>query len=357
MPFGAKEAKLASFALSASLCLLCLPSLLLSQPSERVAELSLAQASGSVSSNADSARRRAIEPIETPAPSSTGAAATGLRVEDGDSNPELVIGGGDLLEVKVYGVSELSDSVRVSSKGYVSLALIGDLKVGGLTTHQAETLIQGRLLDGGYLKDPHVSVFIKEYTTQGISVMGEVSHPGVYPLLGSHRLFDAISAAGGTTSRAGRAISITHRDRPQDPQMIIMNGDLAKSGDNNLEVRPGDTVIVSKAGVVYVVGDVARPGGFVMENNESLTVMQSIALAQGTNSSAALNSAKLIRKTPNALQEIPVPLKRVLEGKAPDITMQGEDVLFVPASAGKNVVRRSAEAVLQIATGVAVYRR
>ena len=176
-------------------------------------------------------------------------------------------------------------------------------------------------------------------------------------LIGAHRLFDAISFAGGVTSRAGRVVSITHREKPDQPQLVALSNDPAKAAAANVEIFPGDTIMVSKAGVVYVVGDVARPGGFVMDNNESLTVLQAIALAQGQNPSASLNNAKLIRKSPLGLQEIPVPLKKILESKADDIAMQGEDILFIPTSASKSAMRRSLEAAVQMATGVAIYRR
>ena len=270
----------------------------------------------------------------------------------------LKIGGGDLLEVKVYGVPELTDSVRVSARGDVSLPLVGSVHLDGLTSEQGEKLIEQKLKDGGYLRDPHVSIFVKEYVTQGISVMGEVAKPGIYPLLGTRRLFDALSNAGGTTAKAGKVISITHRENPEHPQLVSMSNDPAKSSETNVEILPGDTIVVSKAGVIYVVGEVTKPGGFVMENNESLSVLQAIALAEGLGHNYSLKGVKIIRKTPEGLKDVPVPLKDMMEGKGgQDIALQSEDVLFIPASAGKNAARRTLEAVVQMATGMAVYRR
>jgi polysaccharide export outer membrane protein len=129
------------------------------------------------------------------------------KPEANSSSRTLRIGGGDLLEIKVFGVPELTDSVRVSGRGDVSLPLIGTIHLDGLTSEQSEKLIEQKLKDGGFLRDPHVSIFVKEYVTQGISVMGEVSRPGVYPLLGARRLFDALSSAGGTTPKAGKIVS------------------------------------------------------------------------------------------------------------------------------------------------------
>lgn len=275
----------------------------------------------------------------------------------GQPSRNLRIGAGDLVDIKVYGVPELTDSVRVSGAGEVSLPLIGAVKIDGLTSDQAEKAIEKKLLDGGFLKDPHVTVFVKEYVTQGISVMGEVQHPGIYPLMGARRLFDALSAAGGTTPRAGKLVTITHRERPEKPQTVSLASDAENSPASNVEIFPGDTIVVARAGVVYVVGEVIRPSGFVMDNNENLTVLQAIALAQGLGRTASLNGAKLIRKRSGQREEIPIPLRAILEGKSPDLALQGDDIVFVPNSAAKGAARRTLDAIVQIATGTAIYAR
>jgi polysaccharide export outer membrane protein len=139
---------------------------------------------------------------------------------------------------------------------------------------------------------------------------------------------------------------------------VNLSNDPTKSAESNIEILPGDTIMVSKAGVVYVVGEVNKPGGFVMENNERLSVLQAIALAEGLGKSYSAKGVKIIRKTPEGLKDVPVPLKEMMEGKGTnDIALQSEDVLFVPASAGKNAARRTFEAIVQTATGLAVYRR
>src|SRR6266852_3048940 len=185
--------------------------------------------------------------------------------------------------------------------------------------------------------------------------MGEVQHPGVYPILGARRLFDVISLAGGTGPKAGRVVSISHRDHPESPRSVMLSNDAMESARSNIEVFPGDTVVVSRAGVVYVVGDVGKPSGVAMDNGTDMTVLQAIAMAQGTNPTAKLNNAKLIRKTPNGPQETPLPLKDMLANKAPDIRLQAEDIIFVPNSVAKSATRRSLEAAIQMATGLAVY--
>jgi polysaccharide export outer membrane protein len=271
------------------------------------------------------------------------------------ASPDLLrIGAGDLIEVAVFGAPDFDRQVRVSSSGEITLPLVGAVRVAGITTAEAEKLLEKKLVEGGYFNDPHVSVFEKEYQTQGISVLGEVQKPGIYPMLGSHKLFDVISAAGGTTPKAGNQVTITRRDRSQPPQNLTLAGNGSDSTHNNPDVMPGDTVVVQKAGVVYVVGDVHMPGGFIMDKPE-LTVLQALAMAQGANPTAKLDAAKLIRKNGNGRQEVPIALKKILASKSPDVSLQADDILFVPNSAAKSVMRRGLEAIVQAATGVAIY--
>src|SRR5713226_9904537 len=281
---------------------------------------------------------------------------TPVAASNTGSSPNLLIGAGDLLEVSLYGMPDFKTDVRVNSDGEISLPMLGTVAVSGLSVEQAETLIGRKLRQKGLFNDPHVTVFEKEYVTQGISVLGEVQKAGIYPLLGSRRLYDAISAAGGTTPKAGRYVLITRRNDPQRPVRVPLSTGAPESMENNVTVEPGDTIVVSKAGVVYVVGDVHQPGGFVMENGNDITVLRAIALAQGTNPNAALNAARLIRKTPEGPKDVPLQLKKILAAKAPDPQLQADDVVFVPGSAGKSAAKRGAEAILQMATGVAIWR-
>ena len=271
----------------------------------------------------------------------------------GDPSFEILIGPGDLIEVSVYGASDYIKDVRVRSTGEITLPMAGTLKVGGLTPAQAEALIAKRLIDGDFFNDPRVSVIEKETVTQGISILGEVQKPGVYPLPGPRKLFDAISAAGGTTPRAGNTVSITHRTDSQQPEIVTLSYGKSYS-QSNVHVYPGDTVVVSKAGVVYVVGDVRLPGGFVMENSH-ITILQAYAMAQGANSTAALDRAQLIRKSGSGDQVIS--LKKILAAKAPDMNLQPDDIVFVPTSGAKVAGRRTLDAIVQTATGMAVYAR
>lgn len=272
------------------------------------------------------------------------------------SSPELLIGAGDLLEVSLYGAPDFKTDVRVNSAGEISLPMLGTVAVGQLSVEHAEKVIERKLSEKGLYNDPHVTVFEKEYATQGISVLGEVQKPGIYPLLGARNLYDAISVAGGTTPKAGNYVLVSHRNDPEHSVRVPLATGTPESVKDNVTIEPGDTIVVSKAGIVYVVGDVRQPGGFVMENGKGITVLQAIALAQGIGPNASLNSAKLVRKTPEGPKEEPLALKKILAAKAPDPELQADDIVFVPDSAAKSGFKRGAEAALQAATGIAIWR-
>jgi polysaccharide biosynthesis/export protein len=266
----------------------------------------------------------------------------------------LLIGPGDLLKISISGAPEADQEVRVGGDGNVGLNFIGTVHLSGLSIEQAETMISRKLAAGGFYTDPQVAVFEKEYATQGVSVLGEVFRPGVYPVLGSRRLFDVLSLAGGTTEKAGTVITITHRNKPDEPMSINRSGDPATWAQDNVEIFPGDTVVVGKAGVVYVVGEVHKAGGYTMQNGR-MTVLQAISLAEGTNPNAAVNRAVLIRNTPTGREQIRLGLKNILAAKAPDIPVQADDILFVPNSNAKNAGKRGLESALQALIGIAVY--
>jgi polysaccharide export outer membrane protein len=265
------------------------------------------------------------------------------------------IGAGDLVEMSIFDTPELSGKLRVSNTGDVILPLVGTLHLQGLKAGEAQTLIREKFISGGFLKDPQVTVFISEYATQNVSVVGEVHKPGIYPAFGTHRLLDYLSLAEGLTPLAGTAIVITHSGQPDQPQRVKMTAGAAPQPKNNPEILPGDTIFVERTGLVYVVGDVARPGGFPMDHDGQLTILQAVALAQGTNSTAAKGSAKLIRTTPQGRQELPINLKKILTAKATDLPLQDNDILFVPSSVAKNTWK-SIEAALPAAAGASIYR-
>jgi polysaccharide biosynthesis/export protein len=275
-----------------------------------------------------------------------------------DPAPALRISAGDLLAVDVFDTPELSAKLRVSEKGDIDLPVAGTAHVGGLTAEEAASTIERLLGDDNILKHPHVEVFIQEYATQGVAVLGEVKNPGVYPQLGSHSLLDFIAVAGGITPTAGKAVTITRKNDPDNPVIVQLesNGpDVAKQA--GMSILPGDTIIVSRSGIVYVIGDLGKPGGFLIDTNQHLTALQAVALAQGANKDSALNGSRLIRKTPNGPPlESRVELGKILAGKQRDISLEDGDILFVPTSKSKTIAFQGISSTISLISGIAIYR-
>jgi polysaccharide export outer membrane protein len=265
------------------------------------------------------------------------------------------IGAGDLLEVSVFDTPELSGKLRVSNTGDVSFPLIGMLHLQNATAEQAQNLVRQKLIDGSFVINPQVTIFVAEYATQGVSIVGEVHKPGVYPAFGEHHLLDYLSLAEGLTLLAGTNITITHVGHSNDPLHVKVTGGASPTPENNPLILPGDTIFVERTGLVYVIGDVARPGGFPMDHNEQITILQALALAQGTNYTAAKGATRLIRTTPQGRIEIPVDLKKIMAFKATDLAMQDNDILIIPSSATKNVLKGIGTAMPAVA-GAAIYR-
>jgi len=269
------------------------------------------------------------------------------------ANSNVKLGIGDLIEISVFGVPDLSTKTRISGSGDLYLPLIDYVHVANLTTDEAQELIQKRLEDGGFVRGPHVSIFVDESASQAVTIVGEVSRPGAYPAIGDRRLFDLISAAGGLTEKAGRNLTIEHRGDPGRKVELQLSSNLAEDTQNNVDVFPGDTIIVSRAGIVYVVGDVNRPSGFLIEDS-ALSVLKALALAGGSTRTSALSKTRILRQTPNGVQEIPVNLKKVLYAKAPDMALVKGDVLFIPGSAAKAAAYRTADAAMSLSTTLAI---
>ena len=303
----------------------------------------------------------AAEPLSQPAVNpqapQTNTSNPSIKLDDTKPNtdsPDLVkLGPGDLIEVGVYNVPELTTKARVSNSGDVYLPLVDYVHVEGLTQEEAQSVIEKRLENGGFVRNPHVTIFVNEASSQGVTVLGEVSKPGIYGDPVDRKLYEVISEAGGFTQAASRKIAIIRRGQTEAKQ-ITLPRNLADDLSGNVEVLPGDLINVPRAPIIYVVGDVGRPSGFLVDNG-TLTVLQALALAGGTNHTAKMGGARIIRKTQTGMTETRVQLKKMLEAKTPDVTLQADDILFVPMSGAKIAAARSAEAALTLATAVGLY--
>ena len=257
------------------------------------------------------------------------------------------------MEITVYGAPDLSVHTRVSAEGNISLPLIDYVRIAGLSSSEAESVIEAKLRENNFLNDPHVAVYVKEYNSSGISVSGEVAKPGFYSALGPHRLFDVLQAAGGPTDKAANKVMISHRDQ-KDATTLSISKDPAEMGASNVDLQPGDTVVVPRAGIVYVLGEVTRPGGYVLNSTGGITVLQVIAVAGGPTHVASAGKTRLLRRTENGFQEQQIDVKKLLRGKAHDVSVQNEDILFIPSSAIKTAL--NASALIGMTAGAAIYR-
>ena len=249
----------------------------------------------------------------------------------------LVLGPGDEVEITVYGAPDLGGHTRVSSDGNISMPLVGYIRIGGMTSSEAEGTIEAQLRQNNILKDPHVSVFVKDYSGSAVSVVGEVMKPGSYSTLGPHRLFDMLQAAGGLTEKAANRAVITHRGSDSS-NTFELSKDPAQMAQSNVEIRPGDTIVIPGAPIIYVLGEVTKPGGYVLGSGGTVTLLRVVAAAGGPTASASLGSTKMLRRTSNGLQEVPVPMKKILRAKAPDIPLQPDDIIFIPNSKLKQIL-------------------
>ncbi|MCE5306142.1 MAG: polysaccharide export protein [Acidobacteriales bacterium] len=285
-----------------------------------------------------------------------------------------VLGPGDQLLIRAMDVDEISDKpVRIESSGLINLAMIGRLKAAGLTVEQLEADIAGRLKK--FVQEPQVSVAVTEFRSQPVSLLGAVAQPGVHQLQGRKTLFEVLSLAGGLRQDAGHSIKITRLkengpiplpDAKSDEtgrysvaSVNVKSVVEARNPRENIVVMPNDVISVPRAEMVYVVGAVKRSGGFVLQEREDMTVLQALSLAEGAERTAAAKRAKILRSAPNqsVRQEIPVNLKEILAGKAADVPMRADDILFVPSSLARSASVRAAEAAVQITTGLVIWRR
>lgn len=250
---------------------------------------------------------------------------------------------GDLLVVHLYGVQDYASPVRVSLDGKVHLPLVGDLEVEGLTIHQTEALITQKLVAAGMYRDPQITVQLTESPNQFVTVTGEVH--GVVQVMGERRLFDVLSAAGGLPATASHMITINRRG-VTEPIVIDLGTDPAQSAQANVPVFSGDTVIVAKLGVVYLLGAFRNQGPFPLKQNSPLTLMQLTAEGGGPGFEGKYDDLQIIRTIGMDRRVVHVDIKKVFNGTAPDPPLQADDIVFLPTSEMKAAIKSGGIATL-----------
>lgn len=286
----------------------------------------------------------AIPPVApTGAPPSSRAATSSAplnaplsMVPEGFS--KLALAPGFLVHLDVLDDPDYTGNFRVDQQGNIMLPVLGAVHVAGETTEAARAAIARKLLDGEILKDPQVDVTVLEYVAPQVTILGEVTAPGRYPLLAPTRLNDVLALAGGPTATAGNQIVITG-DGEKAMEVRLLGPGNARRVTNDVMVHPGETIHVQRAGIVYVMGAVTHPGGYVMVEGGNLSAMQAVSMAGGTSVVASLNKIYLLRRNPQGGQEqITLPFKKMQHGKAGDMQLQASDILYVPDNAFKSAM-------------------
>jgi polysaccharide export outer membrane protein len=286
---------------------------------------------------------------------------------------QYILGPDDSVKIWALGVDEITDKpVKIDSSGDVDLPLLGRLHAGGLTVDQFEASLLDRL--HSEVKSPRVSVELVESASQPVTIMGAVNQPGVHQLQGHKTLAEVISLAGGLKSDCGPRINISRslqwgpiplpaakEDATGKFSLAEVNVKELMEAQNpalNIEIQPNDVITVPQAEMVYVIGEVKKPGGIVLNEKSTVSVLEALSYAEGLSGSPSAQHSKILRPIPGATQrqEIALDLKKVLAGKGEDIALRPNDILFVPSSAPKKAATRALEAAVQTATGVVIWR-
>ncbi|WP_081626883.1 polysaccharide export protein EpsE [Herbaspirillum frisingense] len=238
---------------------------------------------------------------------------------------DILLGAGDVIRVKVYGSDDLSLETRISEAGVISYPLVGEVKVGGLSTAQAETKIASLLKNGGYLNNPQVNILVTVPQSQMISVLGQVTKPGRYPLDGRRNVADVIALAGGVTPDGGDAVTIVRPDgKGGVTKQLVDIYTITHSGDTTSlpGVGANDVVYVERSLRFYIYGEVQRPGMYKLERNT--TVLQALSVGGGLTQRGTERGLLVKRRDPEGnLQEVPV--------KKDDL-LQADDIVYVKES-------------------------
>lgn len=303
----------------------------------------------------------------------TSGGADADNLKNGLIGPNYLLGPEDVIQINVFDVPELSNfDAQVANDGTISLPLIGSVRAAGLTQRQLRDELDEKLGEK-YLNHPQVTLFIKSFVSRPVSVLGSVAKPGRYYLTGRRNLLEVLALAGGPVAAAsGKFVYVERKggfqDLPQVDGLVQTAPDkvsvelhkLLYSQDSNLdiEINPFDEITVSRAGIVYLVGAFNRPGGYVLDNKDTVTALEAVAMAQGVGPNARTSQGKIIHRSLSGTVsgETPLDLRKLLRGQIPDVVLADNDILFVPNSNAKAISKGTIGNVVGILSGIAIYR-
>lgn len=264
---------------------------------------------------------------------------------------------GFLVQMDVYDVPDMTLQLRVDASGDVEVPLIGHLHLAGLTASESQRLIANSLVKGEILKDPQVTLNILQFSAQNISVFGEVQSPGRVQLLSPRPLQDILSLVGGETLAASNIIEIHRNTDPLQPSTTMISYSPGKDSATlrNTVINPGDSIYVRRAGVIYVLGAVTRPGGYLMVDGGNLNVLEAISLASGTTPQASVRQMRIIHQSQDSFKETTIPYAKMVNGQSQPAQLEPNDILYVPTSTAKSILINGSS-IIGAAVGASLYR-
>ena len=279
-----------------------------------------------------------------PAQMSTNAQPSLIDPSAALASSTLTLLPGDVFEVQIFNVPKFDYKGRLDEKGVVTLPLIGDVKLGGLSLSGAEALLQRTLTERQMINDPHVILTVLESPNRFATIIGEVKTAGPVPVYGDKRLLDVISAAGGLTPASSPVIDIYRRGE-STPIKVELSGDASRLSPANVMIHPGDSIVVSRVGVVYVIGATRLQGAIPLKNATPLTLVEALSLAGGVNFEAARGKAYILRVNGESRLELPFDVSKVLTLRTPDILLRNDDIILIPTDALKAALKSGAVGV------------
>lgn len=243
---------------------------------------------------------------------------------------------GDQISVHIYGSTDYTPTDRIALDGSIQLPLAGRLEVNGMTVSEAERLIARRLIDGGMYRNPQVTIQILDSPNQVATVAGEVH--AVVPIVGQRRLMDVMSTAGGFPPLASHVVTIERRGQDQ-PIVVDLGNDPMKSDRFNIPIFAGDTILVSRTGVVYMLGAFKNVGAIPLQQNTPLTLMQASSVAGGAGFQGKYKQLRLIRTIGPNRTVVQLDLDQIMKGTAPDPVLQTDDIVYLPSNPVKSAIK------------------
>jgi polysaccharide biosynthesis/export protein len=269
----------------------------------------------------------------------------------------LKLAPGFQINVQVYGEPDFSGHARVDNEGNISIAFLKSVHVAGDTIAEAQAEIAKKFQEQGILKNPQVTIDVEQFATTSATVLGEVNYPGRVELLTQHSLLEVIGLSGGETALAGNEVELKHADAKNGNSTRTFHYSRGSNGDaiRDVMVQPGDTVIVKRAGLIYVLGAVNRPGGYPMQEDGELNVAQAISLAQGLALQAKVGALRVVEHGADGKPlDVPVSYKRIMDGKDVPMNLAEGDIVYVPISKAKAMFTASASLIGQT-TAATIY--